>query len=37
MDIPNDCKGMKLGLSSKGKIGIFTNMWKLNNIVLKNK
>ena len=37
MNIPNDCNGMKLGLNSKGKIGIFTNMWKLNNTLLKNK
>ena len=36
MDIPNDCNGMKLGLNSKGKMGIFTNMWKLNNTLLKN-
>ena len=36
MDIPNDCNGMKLGLNSKGKMGIFTNMCKLNNTLLKN-
>ena len=29
--------GMKLEINNRSKVGIFTDMWKLNNTIVNNK